>query len=387
MILLFIALTLSISASCASDNISLDETGDILTSQDFNEDLSINDNNHISENNINSSFSDLSAEINSASQNIELTNDYAFNEESDGDYVKGILISKNDFVINGNNHIIDAKNKAGLFTIIANNVTLNNIIFKNSNDVALNITGIGIVTNNVTFMNCGINNTQGGAIHLFNSTYESNNDKFIDNYAKYGSAIYAMESNVTVSNGMFKNNKSIDWALIYGTGSDLNINNTVFANITSRYATAVYGWYSTTQIRNSKFQNLFANITAGAIGLKISFSTIENCEFINVSSSRNGGAIFADFGSYECIVNLNNALFENCSSQFGGAYLHLSGTCLITNSTFKNNFADYDGGAVYISTADVEIIDSTFTDNNGKTYNVKISYGKNLVKTTVKVKR
>ena len=37
MILLFIALILSISASCANDNISLDENEDILTSQDFNE--------------------------------------------------------------------------------------------------------------------------------------------------------------------------------------------------------------------------------------------------------------------------------------------------------------------------------------------------------------
>ena len=376
MILLFIVLILSISGSCASDNISLDENEDILTSQDFNEDLSINDDNHIIKNNMNSSFSDLSTTINSTSKSIELTNDYIFNEESDENYVKGIVIEKNDFVINGNNHIIDAKNKAGLFTITANNVTLNNIIFKNSNNVALNITGIGIVTNNVTFMNCGINNTQGGAIHLSNAIYESNNDKFIDNYAKYGSAIYAIKSNVTVSNGTFKNNESIDWALIYGISSDLKIDNTVFANITSRYATAVYGWYSITHIRNSKFQNLFANITAGAVGLKITSSTIENCEFINVSSSRNGGAIFADFDRTEGFVSLNNTLFENCSSQFGGAYLHLAATCLITNSTFKNNFADYDGGAVYISTAEVEITDSTFTDNNvNVTYEDYPTYG------------
>jgi hypothetical protein len=40
-------------------------------------------------------------------------------------------------------------------------------------------------------------------------------------------------------------------------------------------------------------------------------------------------------------------LFENCSSNFGGAYLQLGGTLTIMKSNFTNNIAEYLGGAVY----------------------------------------
>ena len=231
--------------------------------------------------------------------------------------------------------------------------------------MALNIAGESIATNNVTFMGCGNGNVDGGAVYLYESTYASNNDKFIDNYAKYGSAIYASNSNLTVNNGVFSNDESIYWALIYAFGSNLNVSDTTFANVSSKYATAIYTWYGETTIKNSKFHNLFADVTAGAVGLKIASATIEDCEFINVSSSRNGGAVFADFDVYEGGVLVKNTKFENCSSQFGGAYLQLAGDCLITDSTFQNNFADYDGGAFYISTAnDMKIINSTFIANN-----------------------
>ena len=288
-----------------------------------------------------------------------------------------IVIKKNNFVINGNNHIIDAKNNAGLFTIIGTNVTINNLILKNSNSFALNITGKLITTNNVTFINCSGSNERGGAVYISDSSYSSNNDRFIDNYAKYGSAIYASKSDITINNGMFENNGSIYWSLIYVFDSDLNIIDTTFSNITSKYATAIYCWYSEVNIKRSKFSNLFADVTAGAIGLKIAPAKIENCEFINVSSSKNGGAVFADFDIYEGAVLVNNTIFENCSSGFGGAYLQLAGNCLISNSAFRNNFADYDGGAFYISGAtDARITGSNFVDNNvNVTYEDYPTYG------------
>ena len=379
-ILFILTVILSLSTVYADDanDTSIDESSNVLTSQNFKEDLSISQDDFLGEQNGNSSFSDLSTVINSANDNVELNADYAFDNETDGDYVDGIVIKKNNFVINGNNHIIDAKNNAGLFTIIGTNVTINNLILKNSNNVALNINGELIATNNVTFMNCGDNNEQGGAVYLSKSSYTSNNDKFIDNYAKYGSAIYATGSSITINNDAFENNKSIYWSLIYAFDSDVDIRDTTFANITSKYATAVYSLYGTAHIKKSKFNNLFANVTAGAIGFKISSATIEDCEFINVSSSRNGGAVFADFDVYNVSVLVNHTTFENCSSEFGGAYLQLAGGCLIVDSTFKNNFADYDGGAFYISSATdvVKIINSTFVDNNvNLTYEDYPTYG------------
>ena len=136
-ILFILTVILSLSTVYADDanDTSIDESSNILMSQNFKEDLSISQDDFLSEQNENSSFSDLSTVINSANDNVELNVDYAFDNETDGDYVDGIVIKKNNFVINGNNHIIDAKNNAGLFTIIGTNVTINNLILKNSNRI------------------------------------------------------------------------------------------------------------------------------------------------------------------------------------------------------------------------------------------------------------
>ena len=77
-----------------------------------------------------------------------------------------------------------------------------------------------------------------------------------------------------------------------------------------------------------------ANKTAGAILIKSGGNTvIENCEFINTTSSKDAGAIYADIsgqnydGSPSEHGNLSiiNSRFENTSSGFGGALIQLGG--------------------------------------------------------------
>ena len=112
---------------------------------------------------------------------------------------------------------------------------------------------------------------------------------------------------------------------------------------------------------------------------------IDNCEFINSSSTKNGGAIYADivgntFADGEVIVN--NTLFENCTSEFGGAILQLGGISEITNSNFTNNTAIYNGGATYFSYVHSLINSSNFNYNkvsiikNYPTYGGAIFYDK-----------
>ena len=80
------------------------------------------------------------------------------------------------------------------------------------------------------------------------------------------------------------------------TNSLISIENTIFENITSQYATAIYMTNSSGKIRKCEFVNLNALITRGAIGIKALSNdlTVENCNFINTKSQKNGGAIFAD---------------------------------------------------------------------------------------------
>ena len=316
------------------------------------------------------SFTALNETIYSQSNVINLTRDYAFNEAYDENFSIGIEITKSNFVINGNNHIIDGKNKAAIFFIGARNVTFNDIIFKNTPSSAINLIG-QLKTNNVEFNNCG--GDAGGAIYARFSNYTSENDRFFDSNASRGAGIFLQNSNMSLSNAIFKNNNQIQWALIYVVGSKMEITNTTFANVSSRYATAIYASESQSTIRKSRFINLFANYTAGAIAFKQSNNvTIEDCEFINCTSLKNGGAIFIDMravgGSGKGSISINNTLFDDCLSDFGGACLQLGGKLTLSNSNFTNNFATYNGGAVYVSNATASIQKSVFKENNAFWY-------------------
>ena len=100
-----------------------------------------------------SSFSNLTDEIEKTGMYLDLNQDYAFNNETDNK--NGITIAKDNFVLNGNGHTIDAKNQSRIFNITANNVTLSNLILTGGNaEKGGAIYAIGSLTlNNVTFSN------------------------------------------------------------------------------------------------------------------------------------------------------------------------------------------------------------------------------------------
>lgn len=52
-------------------------------------------------------FTDLNNEI-SKNSDLNITSDYYFDDNTDSNYTKGIVINKN-ITINGNNHVIDAR--------------------------------------------------------------------------------------------------------------------------------------------------------------------------------------------------------------------------------------------------------------------------------------
>ena len=314
----------------------------------------------------------MNSTINSGNTKIELDKDYTFNNETDDDFSLGVIIDDHNIVINGNNHTIDGKNQARVFAIFGDNITINNLIIVNG-DSPFFIMGDNIITNNITFINCS--RDEGGAVSVKSSgSYTSNFDKFIDNYAEKGSAIYSESSVVKINNATFINKNSVVWSLIYGEWSNIEVVNTTFRNITSRYATAIFTQNSRTNIKQSKFHNLIANVTAGAAAFKMeSYVIIEDCEFINVSSAKNGGAVFVDINEDDegkGHVKINNVLFKNCSSNFGGAVLQLGGELEINRTTFKDNLARYGGGALYYADTETTIKNTLFDNNTAGT-----SYG------------
>lgn len=81
----------------------------------------------------------------------DLDSDYEFREESDGDFVKGIAVMGNT-TINGNNHVIDCKNKAIAFNVNESILYVNSLTFKNANPLVISVEMGKCFLNNVTFI-------------------------------------------------------------------------------------------------------------------------------------------------------------------------------------------------------------------------------------------
>ena len=345
-------------------------------------------------------YTELETNLNQSTGSISLDKDYKY-DSNDGEktYIK---LSDKTLVIDGNSKTIDGNQKAGFLNLSNSNLTIKNlkitncslssIILSNSILNLKNVTfdnnfdkdagaAIYAVSSTITSANSTYSNnnainkidiTAGAAIFSGNSTLTSTNDKFLNNYAQMGSSIYANSgSELDISNALFKNDNPVLWGMIYGNNAVITISNSIFANTSSKYATAIYSNYQTA-IKKTKFINLHANLTAGAVAVKPSgentTTVILDSEFINVSSTKNGGALYLDIygaadGDLTGWVTINNTIFNNCSSEFGGAVLQLGGFSKISNSQFINNNANENGGAVYTSYVEMNIDNTNFTKN------------------------
>ena len=288
--IVMLVLIMSVGTVCAADDIS-----DEIISDGGQDTLKISQNDIYTTGE--SSFSDLADEIRNASMTLDLTEDYVFNNETDNN--TGIFITEDNFVLNGNGFTIDGNKQSRIFNITANNVTLTNLILTGGNAEkggAIYATG-SLILNNVSFID-NYASKQGAAVGLYeNVTIKCNNSRFIDNYAvEKGSAIYLDKGGLDLSNtNMTSKCVSKSAQITAYKNAIIHIENVIFTDTTSTYSPALYIQRSKLSIINSKFNNLKADITAGAISLKECDEVyIENCEFTNVTSSKNGGAINAD---------------------------------------------------------------------------------------------
>ena len=149
-------------------------------------------------------FERLNALISTAiSDTIELEQDYIYTVGVD-DFEDGITISKQNFIIDGKGHTIDAKGMSRAFNYIAGsyNVTLKNMKIINgyvgeayTGGGAILVSGEYLSIDNCTFINNIANKTEGGgAIYAQHDNYTLiKNSRFINNSAYLGGAIVLNE--------------------------------------------------------------------------------------------------------------------------------------------------------------------------------------------------
>ncbi|WP_407432535.1 right-handed parallel beta-helix repeat-containing protein, partial [Methanobrevibacter sp.] len=350
-------------------------------------------------------FTDLQKKINDASEGstISLEKNYIYNS---GFSTYGITINK-VLTINGNGHTIDALGKSGIFDTTST-LTLDNVVFKNgkmsgtygggaihakssliiTNSIFMDNSayhgGAIYSSNDINVTNCifknnkadgsGSQQCKGGAIYS-NKKVEVDNSTFTGNYAHdYGGAIYA-DTVHTNSKSYFINNVAADndGGAIYT--QSVYIVETVFdGNSACRIGGAIFNTNGITA-KNSTFRN---NKAEGASVLQCHGGAIyvekldgrvivNNCTFIANHAADYGGAItgFAAFDVSSSIF-IDNSAGDNCG---GAIYAKKSGATgaldeiKIVNSIFEGNHAYDDGGAIFTTSTNVNVKNSTFRNN------------------------
>ena len=232
------------------------------------------------------------------------------------------------------------------------------------------------------------------------------NGSTLNNAVSYAGAVHIQfGANLTVINCTFENNTAGYSGAIESWGGLTIINSTFRNNVaTKTYAGAIYkDGDGELVIINSTFENNSAITYAGAIyamGYSNNNNIIINTKFINNNGNR-GGAIFTSLSSLSVTNSSfigNKAIDKNTGySASGGAIYDHSSRLTITNTKFIDNAADENGGALelgntittYLNSSSTTIIDwtviinSTFTNNYARKEGGAIFNGENVAYTNI----
>ncbi|MDR0912720.1 MAG: hypothetical protein LBM96_09010, partial [Methanobrevibacter sp.] len=231
--------------------------------------------------------------------------------------------------------VFDGAGLFRIFNITGNNITLENIVFKNgasiNNGGAIYNTG-----NNTKFMNSNFTNNSanwcGGAIVNYGSNFSLISSNFTNNIANAGGgAIYTLNND--------------NFSIIYSN----------FNNNCAEYGGAVFSWYSNFSINNSNFNNNFVSRYGGAIYNYGSDICIDDSNFnhnyVSVSASIDGsvygGAVFSSIG--DIIIDDSNFTHNYISisipgsgyingSVYGGGVYNFGGNMRVSGSNFDHNY-------------------------------------------------
>ncbi|WP_407380375.1 Ig-like domain repeat protein [Methanobrevibacter sp.] len=203
---------------------------------------------------------------------------------------------------------------------------------------------------NCIFINNSASN-RGGAIYKNSGELKVNNSDFVNNYAsEEGGAIFS-DNNVDSNNSNFVNNSASKsgGAIFMGYGSVENCNFT--DNNASCYGGAIY-YASSGSINNCIFVN-------NSVFYPYNFNDDGGYDDYYDNEFGSGGAIYNEYGSY--IEVTNSSFLNNSASKNGGAILIRSGS--IYNCNLTSNVAEY-GGAIYYESGTLEVINSSFVNNS-----------------------
>ena len=415
LLLLFLVCILSISAISATENTANNDVMGIDNNKENNLETNIysdvstgNENCKLSldQNNDDKlkdsgelNFNDLNRIINGNSNStINLSNNYKYDEESDQDFVNGIIIDR-DLTIYGNGITLNGNSMARIFNVIDSNLNVSfyDIHFKNGHS-----SNNGGAIRGGTAYNCNFNDnyaSNGGAIYggtAYNCTFKDNEAKHNGGAIFDGNAYYCTFTGNEADNGgamsdsnaynsTFKENEADNGGAMYNSVAF----NCKFAGNEADDGGAMYNSnaYNCTFTENNADNGgamynstadgcLFKENEADTYGGAIRYGRATNCDFVSNLSEDNGGAL-SQADAYNSTFTENKAYYHK-DYYNGGAIDHGNAyNCTFTknkgnyggaiyvgnayNCTFKKNYVFHYGGAIY----DGDAYNCIFTDNEG----------------------
>ena len=328
------------------------------------------------------SFTALAMAIDEAEEELNLTHDYKFNESIDSYFLSNmglqILIEKDKLVINGNNHVIDGAGKGAKldFTNEEGEFIINNLTFKNYDSKVL-YSAANTTISNVNFTEI---------VDPYNAIIEiAQGEGLIDNCNFYSNEVDSFIngdfSNITIYNSNFTGNNNYGGGIVVNRWT-LIIHNSTFENFSYKNGAIIEHRGDRFELVNSNFINAISSLSGGAIlakyfpmevdGESQPMPTdpilIKDCVFTNLSCGNDGGAIHIDLDSgsknIPKTMNIINSNFTDCMAKYGGALSIIGGNLNINESNFINNYASFEGGAIYSSWTNLSISKSNIKNNS-----------------------
>lgn len=228
----------------------------------------------------------------------------------------------------------------------------------------LYISAYGKVTiKNVIFKNGTAKN--GGAI-FSNADLTIDNCRFISNNAsENGGAVFINSKDSVVKDSQFNsNNATVNGGAIFWNAENGNVINSIFEeNAADNVAGAIFWNGKYGKISGSNFNKNYGKIGAGAVHWNDDNGVIDNSKFIDNYGDYVGGAII-----WEDKLNakITNSYFSGnrVDEGSGGAVFFKPSKGLIIDCTFESNAVSWQGGAVYLDSAESSIIGSNLTNNS-----------------------
>ena len=301
-------------------------------------------NNVVSDSNITSGnqskpLTDLKNLLSKGSGNYTLTDDYQYNSSLDKDF-KVITISSGDYVINGNNHIIDGALNTSLFNITGGHVTLFNINCINfaGNESVIYAKNCDLNMSKCILINNIANSIGNGTVYLDNVNANIYENSFINNIGKNGAAIYAHDSNLALISNVFNYNLATGkGGAVYVAGSRITSSLNNYKNNTADNGGAIY--FDEKCYNSSAMIDMFINNVATSNGGAI-YSLTNNSVFVTNSgfmdnTAKKGKSICAEKG----IVYSKANTFDN-ETAFTPSWNTASGNCRFISIGIQNIGSD-----------------------------------------------